>query len=100
MPTRNINLTAEQSAFVDRAVRSGRYQNASEAIRDALRILEQHQQEQAMRLELLRAQLSAGADALERGEFVEIEASAAALEALVESPRTAASRGRRVRRRR
>ena len=31
MPTRNVNLTAEQDAFVEAVVRAGRYQNASEA---------------------------------------------------------------------
>src|SRR5438876_20805 len=36
MPTRNINLTPEQDSFVDKVVKSGEYQNASEAVRDAL----------------------------------------------------------------
>jgi putative addiction module CopG family antidote len=39
MPTRNISLTAEQDAFVENVVRAGEYQNASEAVRDALRVL-------------------------------------------------------------
>ena len=33
MATRNVVLTAEQSALVDHLVTSGRYQNASEAMR-------------------------------------------------------------------
>jgi antitoxin ParD1/3/4 len=37
MPTRNISLTEEQDAFVESVVKSGEYQNASEAIRDAIR---------------------------------------------------------------
>ena len=37
MPTRNVNLTDEQDAFVERMVKSGKYQNASEAMRDAVR---------------------------------------------------------------
>jgi antitoxin ParD1/3/4 len=41
MPTRNINLTAEQDASVQEVVEAGEYQNASEAIRDALRVLRQ-----------------------------------------------------------
>ena len=41
MPTRNISLTSEQDAFVDKVVKTGEYQNASEAIRDALRVLQQ-----------------------------------------------------------
>ena len=41
MPTRNVNLTDEQDAFVERMVKSGKYQNASEAMRDAVRGLQQ-----------------------------------------------------------
>jgi antitoxin ParD1/3/4 len=41
VPTRNVSLTAEQDAFVERVVKAGEYQNASEAIRDALRVLQQ-----------------------------------------------------------
>ena len=41
MPTRNISLTAEQDAFVEKLVEAGEYQNASEAVRDALRTLQQ-----------------------------------------------------------
>ncbi len=40
MPTRNVNLTDELDSFVAYLVRSGRYENASEVVRDALRILE------------------------------------------------------------
>lgn len=73
MPTRNINLTPEQDAFVAEVVESGEYQNASEAIRDALRALQQRRREDALKLELLRSQVKAGAEALRRGDFVEID---------------------------
>ena len=72
MPTRNISLTAEQDAFVQEVVEAGDYQNASEAIRDALRVLQQRRREDRLRLKALRAQIKAGTDALERGEFAEI----------------------------
>ena len=75
MPTRNISLTAEQDAFVEKIVRAGEYQNASEAVRDALRVLQQRRREDTLKLKALRAHLQAGVDALERGEFVEIEES-------------------------
>ncbi|HEX9636763.1 MAG TPA: type II toxin-antitoxin system ParD family antitoxin [Acidobacteriota bacterium] len=75
MPTRNINLTAEQDAFVDEVVEAGEYQNASEAIRDALRALQQRRREDALKLEALRAQIHAGVAALERGDFVELDAA-------------------------
>jgi antitoxin ParD1/3/4 len=73
MPTRNISLTDEQDAFVERVVKAGEYQNASEAVRDALRVLQQRRREDALRLKALRAQIKAGIDALERGDFVEVE---------------------------
>ena len=76
MPTRNINLTPEQDAFVRTMVEAGEYQNASEAVRDALRVLRQRRQEDALKLKVLRAQIKTGIDELERGEFVEIEDTA------------------------
>ena len=75
VPTRNISLTSEQDAFVEKVVQAGEYQNASEAVRDALRALQQRRREDALKLKALRAQLQAGLDALEQGEFVEFDAS-------------------------
>ncbi len=73
MPTRNVNLTAEQDEFVDALVRSGKYQNASEAMRDALRGLQQRWQQDELKLDLLRAHVKAGIDALDRGASIEID---------------------------
>jgi antitoxin ParD1/3/4 len=73
MPTRNISLTAEQDAFVQEVVEAGEYQNASEAIRDALRVLQQRRKEDGLRLKALRAQIRVGVEALDRGDFAEIE---------------------------
>ena len=39
----NVSLTPELAAFVDRAVKSGRYGSASEAIREGLRLLEERE---------------------------------------------------------
>jgi antitoxin ParD1/3/4 len=73
MPTRNISLTPEQDAFVEKVVEAGEYQNASEAIRDALRVLQQRRREDSLKLKALRAQIKAGADALDRGDFAEVD---------------------------
>jgi antitoxin ParD1/3/4 len=73
MPTRNISLTAEQDAFVQKVVEAGEYQNASETIRDALRVLQQRRKEDRLRLKALRAQIKAGVDAIDRGDFVEVD---------------------------
>src|ERR1700752_478330 len=71
MPTRNISLTPEQDAFIEDVIKSGEYQNASEAVRDALRVLRQRRREDALKLRALRAQIKAGVDALDRGEYTE-----------------------------
>jgi antitoxin ParD1/3/4 len=92
MPTRNINLTREQDIFVEKVVKSGEYQNASEAIRDALRALQQRRKEDALKLKALRQQIEAGVEALERGDFVEIDDVDLEdfFEQLTVAPRTAA----------
>jgi len=73
MPTRNISLTPEQDAFVESVVKSGEYQNASEAVRDALRVLKQRRKEDALKLKALRMHIQAGIEALERGDCDEVE---------------------------
>ncbi|MBN9887203.1 type II toxin-antitoxin system ParD family antitoxin [Salipiger abyssi] len=56
MSTRNVVLTEEQDAFVQALVATGRFQNASEALRAGLRLLEQ---EESQTLDL-RARLREG----------------------------------------
>jgi len=73
MPTRNISLTREQDQFVASLVETGEYQNASEAIRDALRALRQRREEEALKLDALRALIDVGLDDLDRGDFDEID---------------------------
>jgi antitoxin ParD1/3/4 len=73
MPTRNISLTAEQDAFVEKLIKAGEYQNASEALRDALRALEQRRREDELKLKALRMQIKAGIDAIKQGDFTEVE---------------------------
>lgn len=60
MPTRNVNLTEELDQFVLRKVKSGRYENASEVIRAALRILEREEQEYRAKLRTLRMAIAEG----------------------------------------
>lgn len=73
MPTCNVSPTDEQDAFVEKVVKTGEYQNASEAVRDALRALQQRRREDALKLKALRAQIKSGIDALDRGDFVEVD---------------------------
>src|SRR5829696_3766784 len=90
MPTRNISLTTEHDAFVEKVVQTGEYQNASEAVRDALRALQQRRREDALKLKALRLQIKAGVESLERGEFVEVDDSG--LEGYLENLRVGSRR--------
>jgi len=45
VPTRNVNLTKELDRFIARSVKRGRYANASEVMRSALRLLEREERE-------------------------------------------------------
>jgi antitoxin ParD1/3/4 len=73
MPTRNISLTPEQDAFIDEVLKDGEYQNASEAVRDAIRALQQRRAEDALKLDSLRLSIKAGVAALERGDYTDVE---------------------------
>ncbi|MCW5731221.1 MAG: type II toxin-antitoxin system ParD family antitoxin [Alphaproteobacteria bacterium] len=72
MPTRNISLTKEQDAFIDEVLRTGEYRNASEAVRDAIRMLKARRIEESLRLDRLRVAIGQGIAALDRGEHVEL----------------------------
>ena len=73
MPTRNVVLTERQEELIEALVKSGRYQNASEVLRDGLRLVEQREAEDEGKLKALRAAARVGVGALDRGEFKEFE---------------------------
>ena len=60
MPTRNVNLTEELDNFVLAKIDSGRYENASEVIRAALRTLEREEQQFEAKLAALRTAIDQG----------------------------------------
>ncbi|MFL5053645.1 MAG: type II toxin-antitoxin system ParD family antitoxin [Microvirga sp.] len=72
MPTRNINLTDHLDDFIEGGVASGRYKNASEVVPDGLRLLEQRQAEDALKLERLKEAVRVAEAALQRGEFEDV----------------------------
>jgi antitoxin ParD1/3/4 len=67
MPTRNVVITDHQATMIDRLVKSGRYQNASEVLRDGLRLLEQRDANFQTRLTTLREAAKIGWDDIEAG---------------------------------
>jgi antitoxin ParD1/3/4 len=60
MPTRNVNLTKELDQFVSSRVEGGRYANASEVMRTALRLLEREEREYEEKLAALRTAIADG----------------------------------------
>jgi antitoxin ParD1/3/4 len=70
MPQRNVNLTEHFDQFIDTNLASGRFSNASEIVREGLRLLEQREREDEAKLEWLRAAAKAGFDDFERGDYV------------------------------
>jgi antitoxin ParD1/3/4 len=64
--TMNVSLTPELEAKIHERVESGRYNNASEVVRDALRHLEEYE-----RVEHLRSLLEVGLEDERRGELFE-----------------------------
>ena len=69
MPTRNIVLTDRQTRFIGRLVKSGRYQNASEVLREGIRLVERQEMEDEARLKALREAANVGLADLDAGRF-------------------------------
>lgn len=68
MPTRNVHLTEHFDDFIESGLNSGRFSNASEIVREGLRLLEQREQEDQAKLQWLRAAAEEGFDAIEQGD--------------------------------
>jgi antitoxin ParD1/3/4 len=65
----NVSLTPELETYIQAKVTSGRYSSASEVMREALRLLQDHDQLQAIKLEALRKEIAIGIEQADRGEF-------------------------------
>jgi antitoxin ParD1/3/4 len=70
----NVSLTPELEQFVQDRVKSGRYQTASEVVREGLRLLEQQEREREAAVEALKGKLQRAAAQEQRGEVVDGEA--------------------------
>jgi antitoxin ParD1/3/4 len=69
MTTRNISLTEPLDQFIDERVDSGDYQNASEVVRAALRLLKRQAEEDEQTTARLRAAIREGIEDVEAGRF-------------------------------
>ena len=64
----NVSLTPELEKFVNAKVDSGRYNSASEVVREALRLLEEHEQVRATQQVEFNRELGRRLDSLDKGE--------------------------------
>jgi antitoxin ParD1/3/4 len=77
MPTRNVVLTDVQAKFVEQMVASGQYQNASEVLREGLRLVQAREAEQAAKLAALREAVAVGIADIEAGRSKNFETTEA-----------------------
>ena len=73
MPTRNVVLTDHQALMIEELVNSGRYQNASEVLREGLRMVEQREKEDANHLQALREAMELGMADFEAGRYKQFD---------------------------
>ena len=85
----NVSLTPELESLVQSKVQSGRYQSASEVIREGLRLLEHQDHLREMQLAEVRRKIQTGIDQLDRGEGIDGEEVLAALKKKSETFRAA-----------
>jgi antitoxin ParD1/3/4 len=67
----NVSLTPELERLVQEKVASGMYNSASEVVREALRLLHQHDELRRMQLEDLRREVAIGLEASRQGRVLD-----------------------------
>jgi antitoxin ParD1/3/4 len=75
MPTRNINLTEHLDRFIESEVGSGQYGNASEVVREGLRLMERRNAEERAKLEWLRGAVHEVLGQFDAGALTEIRSA-------------------------
>jgi antitoxin ParD1/3/4 len=72
MPTRNVVLSVHQHELVEGLVQSGRYQNASEVLREGLRLIEERERVEQAKLKALKQAARQGWADVSAGRFVDV----------------------------
>ncbi|MBX3119024.1 MAG: type II toxin-antitoxin system ParD family antitoxin [Fimbriimonadaceae bacterium] len=70
----HVSLTPELDEYVLQKVKTGRYNSASEVVREALRLHQENDEVKRIRLDKLRNEIQRGVDDLDAGRFVEASA--------------------------
>ncbi|NOY94333.1 MAG: type II toxin-antitoxin system ParD family antitoxin [Deltaproteobacteria bacterium] len=68
----SVSFTPQQAAFLASCVATGRYQSASEVVREAIRLLEDQQAKRHAQLERVQQLVEEGARQLDAAEGVEL----------------------------
>ncbi|HEX6017339.1 MAG TPA: type II toxin-antitoxin system ParD family antitoxin [Burkholderiaceae bacterium] len=72
MPTRNVVLSEHQHDLVDALVQSGRYQNASEVLREGLRLIEERERIEEAKLKALKQAARQGWADVSAGRYADV----------------------------
>ena len=88
--TTNVHLTPELEKFARKCVKSGRYNNVSEVVRSALRLMLEREER---RLALLKADIAEGLRDIEAGRTVDAKSVFPALRAKIAAPRRRTAKG-------
>lgn len=72
----NVSLTPALEEFVNGKVSTGRYGSASEVVREALRLLQDHDRLREAQLAELRSEVAKGIDALDAGQGAALDMDA------------------------
>ena len=72
MPTRNVVLSEHQQQLIEDLVQSGRYQNASEVLRDGLRLVEKRERHEDAKLEALKQAARQGWADVSAGRYADV----------------------------
>ena len=77
----NVNLTPELEQLVHNKVQTGRYNSASEVVREALRLMEEQDKLKTLDKDEIRRMIDEGFESLKQGKGVDGEAFFAQMEA-------------------
>jgi antitoxin ParD1/3/4 len=72
MPTRNVVLSEHQQQLVENLVQSGRYQNASEVLREGLRLIEERERIESAKLKALKQAARQGWADVSAGRYADV----------------------------
>jgi len=72
MPTRNVVLSEREQQLVESLVQSGRYQNASEVLREGLRLIDERERLEGAKLKALKQAARQGWADVSAGRYADV----------------------------